>query len=283
MVLTGRRTEVLQELATELNARSLAADLSDPAEVERLTEEAGAVDILIANAALPASGRIETYTEKEIERALQTNLAAPIAMAHRLVPAMLARGGGHLVFISSLAGKAATPGAPLYSATEARTPRLRILASHRPARNRSGSLGDLPGIHQRCGHVRRRAHRAPARRGYAHSAGCRAGRRCARCWRTAGRSTSPRRRCASARHSRGSHRSSPQAPRDVSARTRSPAPTSSLSARCAEHSSPPRPSSRRQGRARERTERSPPGPGKRVSSYPTGGNPHTPTGPNRSR
>jgi len=118
LVLTGRRAEVLGELATELDARMLEADLSEPQEVERLLAQAGDVDILIANAALPASGRLETYTTREIERALQTNLAAPIAMAHALAPAMVARATGQLVFICSLAGKAATPGAPLYSATK---------------------------------------------------------------------------------------------------------------------------------------------------------------------
>lgn len=118
LILTGRRVDVLEELAARLGARALAADLSRPEEVERLLAEAGEVDIVIANAALPASGRLETYTIKEIERALQTNLAAPITMARTLTPAMVARGEGHLVFVSSLAGLAATPGAPLYSATK---------------------------------------------------------------------------------------------------------------------------------------------------------------------
>jgi short-subunit dehydrogenase len=118
LVLSGRGAEVLAGLTEELGARAIAADLSRPEDVERLLDEAGEVDILIANAALPASGRIETYTTGEVDRALQINLAAPIAMAHALIPAMLARGSGHLVFISSLAGKAAAPGAPLYSATK---------------------------------------------------------------------------------------------------------------------------------------------------------------------
>jgi short-subunit dehydrogenase len=118
LVLTGRRSEVLGELGEELQARALSADLSEAREVGRLVDEAGRVDILIANAALPASGRLETYTEREIERALQVNLLAPIALAHALAPAMVARGQGHLVFISSLAGKAATAGAPLYNASK---------------------------------------------------------------------------------------------------------------------------------------------------------------------
>lgn len=118
LVLTGRRVDVLEPLARELGARALAVDLAVPAEVDRLVAEAGDVDILIANAALPASGRLETYTPEQIDRALDVNLRAPIVLAHALSPAMVARGRGHLVFVSSLSGKAATAGSSLYSASK---------------------------------------------------------------------------------------------------------------------------------------------------------------------
>jgi uncharacterized protein len=118
LILTGRRTEVLALLASELNARALAIDLAIPAEVDRLAVETGEVDILIANAALPASGRLDTYTQEQIDRALTVNLRAPIALAHALSPGMVARGHGHLLFVSSLSGKAAAPDSSLYSATK---------------------------------------------------------------------------------------------------------------------------------------------------------------------
>lgn len=118
LVLTGRRTEVLEPLAEELGARVLAVDLCSPAEVDRLLEDAGEVDVLIANAALPASGRIESFSVEQIDRALAVNLRAPIVMARALAPAMAQRGGGHVVLMSSLSGKAATAGSSLYSATK---------------------------------------------------------------------------------------------------------------------------------------------------------------------
>jgi short-subunit dehydrogenase len=118
LILTGRRTDVLEPLAAELGARALAIDLSDPAEVERLVTEAGDVDILVANAALPAAGRLETFTMQEIDRALDVNLRTPIALAHALAPTMVARGRGHLLFMSSLSGKSATPGTSIYNATK---------------------------------------------------------------------------------------------------------------------------------------------------------------------
>jgi uncharacterized protein len=118
LILTGRRIDVLEPLAAELSARALAVELAEPAEIDRLVRECGEVDILIANAALPASGPLESFSVSEIDRALDVNLRAPIVLAHALAPAMVNRGSGHLLFMSSLAGKAATPGTSLYNASK---------------------------------------------------------------------------------------------------------------------------------------------------------------------
>ncbi len=118
LILTGRRTEVLDALAAELGGRALTADLSDASQVERLVAQAGDVDVLIANAALPAAARLDALTREEVDRVLAVNLHAPIALAHALLPGMLARGHGQLVFISSTAGKVCAPGNPLYHATK---------------------------------------------------------------------------------------------------------------------------------------------------------------------
>jgi short-subunit dehydrogenase len=118
LILTGRRAEVLEPLARELGGRALAADLADRAAPERLVAEAGEVDILVANAALPASGTLDDYSLEQVDRALDVNLRAPIGLAKLLSEPMEARGRGHLVFISSLSGKSAQPGGSLYSATK---------------------------------------------------------------------------------------------------------------------------------------------------------------------
>ena len=49
---------------------------------------------------------------------LEVNLRAPIALARALAPAMISRGSGQMVFISSLAGKVAAPSSSIYSATK---------------------------------------------------------------------------------------------------------------------------------------------------------------------
>ncbi|HEV7162767.1 MAG TPA: SDR family NAD(P)-dependent oxidoreductase, partial [Solirubrobacteraceae bacterium] len=78
----------------------------------------GDVDILVANAALPGSGRLDSYSTEELDRALAVNLRAPMVLTQALIPGMLERGNGHLVFISSLSGKAATAGSSIYNATK---------------------------------------------------------------------------------------------------------------------------------------------------------------------
>nr|WP_026306017.1 SDR family NAD(P)-dependent oxidoreductase [Smaragdicoccus niigatensis] len=118
LVLTGRRTDVLEPLANELGARAIAADLSTADGVQKLLEEAGDVDVLIANAALPGMGQVTDLSVEEIDRNLGVNLRTPIVMARAVVPAMVARGGGHIVFIGSVSGIVASPGAAMYNATK---------------------------------------------------------------------------------------------------------------------------------------------------------------------
>jgi short-subunit dehydrogenase len=118
LVLTGRRADVLQPLADELGATAIAADLNSAADLERLSVEAGQVDLLILNAALPGSGAVLDYTPEQIERALRVNVLSPALMARRFAEDMVARGHGHIVFIGSLSGLAATPGTGVYSMTK---------------------------------------------------------------------------------------------------------------------------------------------------------------------
>lgn len=118
VVLSGRRREALEPLAQELGARVVVADLERRDAVAALAEEAGEVDLLVANAALPASGPVLDFTEEQLDRALEVNLRAPMALALRLARGMAARGRGHVVFVSSISGKIAAAGTGVYSATK---------------------------------------------------------------------------------------------------------------------------------------------------------------------
>lgn len=118
LTLTGRRVDVLEPLAAELGGRALASDLSEPDAPARLLAQAGPVDVLVANAGLPASGRLGSFTDEQLDRALAVNLRAPMLLAKQLADEMVERGSGHLLFMSSLAGKAGAPGNSVYAATK---------------------------------------------------------------------------------------------------------------------------------------------------------------------
>jgi short-subunit dehydrogenase len=98
--------------------RAVAADLADRAQLEALLHDAGDIDILVTNAAVPASGDLQDWTQDQIDRALEVNLASPIAMTRALLPRFRERGSGHFVYVSSLQGKVATRDASLYCATK---------------------------------------------------------------------------------------------------------------------------------------------------------------------
>ena len=146
LILTGRNTEVLEPLAAEVGGQALACDLSDRAQVAELGASAAesGVDVLVANAAALAMGLMTELSQEDIDRMLEVNLRAPIALAHALAPSMIARGSGHMVFISSLSGKAAQASSSIYSATKfalrgfaLRLARGPALAARRSASRRS--------------------------------------------------------------------------------------------------------------------------------------------------
>jgi len=83
-VLTGRRADVLEPLAAETIVSANVGCIQHRDEVERLAAECADVDVLVANAALPASGDIFSFSVEEIDRALDVNLRAPIMLARRL-------------------------------------------------------------------------------------------------------------------------------------------------------------------------------------------------------
>jgi short-subunit dehydrogenase len=121
LVLSGRKAEALEALATELPSeghRVLPADLAESGAAEKLAADAAQVDVLVANAGLPGAGLLTDFTPEQMMRALRVNLEAPMLMARALFPAMVERGSGHLVFVSSLSGKVASPRSSIYNATK---------------------------------------------------------------------------------------------------------------------------------------------------------------------
>ena len=108
--------DLVEELGDRVEARAL--DLCDADAVHTFAAEAGDIDVFVANAGLPGTGKLTDYSGEQVDRVIDVNLRSPIHMTHALLPGMLERGRGHLVYISSISGKVATPYSSLYNATK---------------------------------------------------------------------------------------------------------------------------------------------------------------------
>jgi short-subunit dehydrogenase len=118
-VLSGRRIDALTALATEVGGQAVQSDLADRDQVESLVTQAGDVDVLVANAGLPGSGTLPRLDPADIDQVLEVNLRAPIMLARLLVPGMIERGRGQLVFVASFAGKVPSASeSSIYTATK---------------------------------------------------------------------------------------------------------------------------------------------------------------------
>jgi short-subunit dehydrogenase len=100
----------------------IVADLASPQAVERVAREAveqlGGIDILFSNAGVAVVKPMVETSSADWEWIFNINLWATIRLARALVPEMVARRSGQLVFTASLAGLVAAPGMVAYSTTK---------------------------------------------------------------------------------------------------------------------------------------------------------------------
>jgi short-subunit dehydrogenase len=127
VVLVARRAEALEALAEEIRASGgealpLVCDVADrgqaEAAAERALAECGAIDLLVNNAGFGAHRSVLDHDVDEMERMLRVNFLGSLYFTKALLPAMVARGRGWLVFMASVAGRIATPGEAIYAATK---------------------------------------------------------------------------------------------------------------------------------------------------------------------
>lgn len=152
VALVARSADALQSLAGELGGTAHAADLGDPATVaaliDRVESEAGPVDVLVNNAGIESSAGFVEAPDDELYRVTQLNYLAPAELCRRVTPRMLARGGGHIVNISSMAGAACFPGLASYGASKAAlshfTSGIRLDLRGLPIRTTLVELGPVP-------------------------------------------------------------------------------------------------------------------------------------------
>ena len=106
-----------------IKALALAADLRDRAQqhqvVERVRKELGEIDILVNNAGVEFTSAYHDLTEEKILEILSVNLESALILTRLVLPDMLRRKSGHIVHMSSLAGRTGPAYQEVYSATKA--------------------------------------------------------------------------------------------------------------------------------------------------------------------
>src|SRR5215471_17088131 len=127
VVLTGRASADLKAVSSELAAGGadvsfIAADLTEPGAAEALAEaveqQHAGIDLLVNNAGGDPLREFHTMTIEENLRTLQLNLVAPVTLTRAVLPGMLLRGNGHIVNISSMAGRVSFPFTEVYASAQ---------------------------------------------------------------------------------------------------------------------------------------------------------------------
>ena len=115
----ARGAETVKEITDAGGKASfVAADLADPADVERLASDVGDVDILINNAGISAFAPTAEFDPAVFDKMFASNVRAPFFLVAALAPAMAARGHGSVVNLSSMAGGVGLVGGAAYGATK---------------------------------------------------------------------------------------------------------------------------------------------------------------------
>ncbi len=127
VVLAARRQQRLDELVSEIEGaggRALAIEVDVTNEeqarglIERANSELGRVDVLVNNAGVMLLGPIQGADTEEWRRMVEVNLLGLFYCTHAALPVMRDQGGGHIVNVSSVAGRTASLGVAVYNATK---------------------------------------------------------------------------------------------------------------------------------------------------------------------
>jgi ribitol 2-dehydrogenase len=124
VAVTARSATRLRELAAELEGDVivLPADLTDPAQVDRLIDAAiaglGRLDVLFANAGVYLAGDVIDGNPDDWEKLLALNVSSTFRAIRRVLPHMREIGGGDILATSSISAHQTIPFEPVYSASK---------------------------------------------------------------------------------------------------------------------------------------------------------------------
>lgn len=125
LVLGARRLDRLQALAQDLDLGDGAVfrtDVTEREQVERLVAQAlnahGRIDVMLNNAGLMPSSRLELLRVDEWEQMIDVNIKGVLYGVAAALPRMIAQNSGHIINVSSVAGHKVGPGGVVYAATK---------------------------------------------------------------------------------------------------------------------------------------------------------------------
>ncbi|MCC5636517.1 SDR family NAD(P)-dependent oxidoreductase [Nostoc sp. CHAB 5844] len=127
VVITARRSDRLDALAKRIaesggKALPIVADVTDESQVKNLVDKAiatlGRVDILVNNAGIAVIGNIDGGNTANWRRMIDVNVLGVLYATHAVLPILKAQNSGHIVNISSVAGRTARAGIGIYNATK---------------------------------------------------------------------------------------------------------------------------------------------------------------------
>lgn len=117
VVATARNPATLSGLA-DRGLRTLALDVTDEAAMQAAVDAAGPIDVLVNNAGYGLYGTVEQLPMAEIRRQFETNFFGLVRLTQLVLPGMRAAGGGRILNVSSMGGRATLPGGAFYHASK---------------------------------------------------------------------------------------------------------------------------------------------------------------------
>lgn len=142
----GRDADALGDVAADTGADPHVADLADPASAGTVAAVVGDIDVLVASAGVGWAGDLTDMADRDLDALVHVNVLAPLRFARTMLPGMLRRGRGHLVFVSSIAGHMAVEGEAVYSATKAAVNAFAASVRHEIAERGVGVSVVVPGV-----------------------------------------------------------------------------------------------------------------------------------------
>ena len=117
VVATARNPGTLSGLAGR-GLRTLALDVTDESSMRAAVDAAGPIDVLVNNAGYGLYGTVEQLPMAEIRRQFETNFFGLVRLTQLVLPGMRAAGGGRILNVSSMGGRATLPGGAFYHASK---------------------------------------------------------------------------------------------------------------------------------------------------------------------